>query len=194
MNEEKALVRAMRKKAEKFHEKEPAYTANYNRETLMWLVFALLLALGLRCFVLQLTRVDGDSMFPTFYTDEQVFVEKISYMFTPPQRGQVIICRYTDNGSAVIKRVIGLPGETVSISGGRIYIDGKRIDESAYWNDLILDDMEPFTVPEENVFVVGDNRNASLDSRITGPVPYYRIIGRVRFVVWPFESFGRFAQ
>ena len=194
MREDQALRRSMCRAAEKYHEKERAYTKAYNRETLLWLVMALLLALGVRCFLLQLTRVEGSSMYPTFYTDEQVFVEKVSYMFTPPRRGQVIICRYGDDSDAVIKRVIGLPGETISISGGKIYIDGAAIDESAYWNDLILEDMAPVTVPEKSVFVIGDNRNASLDSRLVGPVPYYRIIGRVRFVVWPFESFGRFAQ
>ena len=188
-----ALLRALRKKVNDQNDKEPAFRRDYNRMTVLWVVFVLLAALFIRCFVFQNTRVDGSSMYPTFFTDEQVFVEKLSYLVRAPKRGEVIICRYGDTSDPVIKRVIGLPGETVEISGGAVYIDGQALDESAYWNDVILEDMAPVTVPEDHVFVMGDNRNYSLDSRATGPVPYYRIIGRAVFVIWPFENFGRFA-
>lgn len=188
------LRRRLRKASDKMHEKEKAFMRSYNYETLVVLVFAVLFALSLRMFVFQITRVEGPSMEPTFFTDEQVYVDKVEFWFRPPQRGQVIICRYSDDGEAVIKRVIGLPGEVVEITGGAIYIDGEKLDESGYWNDVIYSDLEPTRVPEDTVFVVGDNRNVSKDSRQTGPVPYYRIIGRVRFVLFPLENFGRFPQ
>ena len=188
------LRRRLRKASDKMHEKEKAFMRSYNYETLVVLVFAVLFALSLRMFVFQITRVEGPSMEPTFLTDEQVYVDKVEFWFRPPQRGQVIICRYSDDGEAVIKRVIGLPGEVVEITGGAIYIDGEKLDESGYWNDVIYSDLEPTRVPEDTVFVVGDNRNVSKDSRQTGPVPYYRIIGRVRFVLFPLENFGRFPQ
>ncbi len=188
------MMRALRKSANRQNDAEPAYKKNYNRGTVLWLIFVLIAAMALRGYVFQNTRVDGDSMYPNFFTDEQVFVEKLSYLVNEPKRGEVIICRYTDYGKAVIKRVIGLPGETVEISQGKTYINGVELDESAYWNDYILGDMSPVTVPGHSVFVMGDNRNVSLDSRLEGPVPYYRIIGRAVFVIWPFQSFGRIAD
>lgn len=193
-NADLAMIRAMRKRAARQNDTEPAYKKDYNRGTVFWLVFVLIATMALRAYVFQNTRVDGDSMYPNFFTNEQVFVEKLSYLVKEPQRGEVIICRYSDFGKAVIKRVIGLPGETVEIRDGKTYINGQLLDESAYWNDYIYGDMEAVTVPEDSVFVMGDNRNVSLDSRMEGPVPYYRIIGRAVFVIWPFESFGRIAN
>lgn len=98
------LRRRLRKASDKMHEKEKAFMRSYNYETLVVLVFAVLFALSLRMFVFQITRVEGPSMEPTFFTDEQVYVDKVEFWFRPPQRGQVIICRYSDDGEAVIKR------------------------------------------------------------------------------------------
>lgn len=194
-NADNALLSAMRKSADRQNDSEPAFKKNYNRGTVLWLVFVLIAAMAIRGYVFQNTRVDGDSMLPNFFTNEQVFVEKLSFLVRAPERGEVIICRYSDYGeTAVIKRVIALPGETIEIKDGKTYINGSLLDESAYWNDYIIGDMDPVTVPEDCVFVMGDNRNVSLDSRIEGPVPYYRIIGRAVFVMWPLSSFGRFAQ
>lgn len=94
----------------------------------------------------------------------------------------------------VIKRVIGLPGETVSIQNGQIYINGEVLDESEYWNDRIWNDMEEVVIPEKSIFVVGDNRNHSWDSRYPeiGSIPMSRVTGRVVWVIWPFSSFGYF--
>lgn len=94
----------------------------------------------------------------------------------------------------VIKRVIGLPGETVSIEGGIMKINGETLEESAYWHDQIVQDIDPVSIPEDTVFVVGDNRNVSWDSRdpFIGPIPLRRVSGRVVWVVWPLRSFGTF--
>ncbi|MGI6193684.1 MAG: signal peptidase I [Christensenellales bacterium] len=193
-NADTAMIRALRKSANRQNDEEPAYKRDYNRGTVLWLVFVLIATLALRAYVFQNTRVEGDSMYPNFFTDEQVFVEKLTFLVNEPKRGEVIICRYSDFSKPVIKRVIGLPGETVEIRSGKTYINGEELDESAYWNDYIYGDMDPVTVPENTVFVMGDNRNVSLDSRMEGPVPYYRIIGRAVFVMWPLSSFGRIAD
>lgn len=192
--QDKALVRALRRRVNNLNDNEAAHRRDYNRLTVMWVVIVLLAALLLRCFVFQNTMVQGDSMYPNYFDGEQVLVEKLTYLLREPQRGEVIICRYDDTGDAMIKRVIGLPGETVEVRDGAIYIDGEALDESAYWNDYIVSDMAPVTVPEDHVFVVGDNRNWSLDSRAVGPVPYYRIIGKAMCIIWPFEDFGRPAE
>ena len=173
---------------------QPAHRREYNRLTAVWVVVVLLIAVLLRCFVFQNTLVQGDSMYPNYFDGEQVLVEKLTYLVSEPQRGDVIICRYDDDGDAMIKRVIGLPGETVEVVDGAIYINDAELDESAYWNDYIEGNMPPVTVPDDHVFVVGDNRNWSLDSRAVGPVPYYRIIGKALCIIWPFEDFGRPAE
>lgn len=184
------LKKTLRKEMERCHDKESAFRRKYNLETVALLIFVILAAFFLRAFVFQNTQVDGESMMPNFVNGEQVFVEKLSYLFTEPQRGDVIICRYGDVSAPVIKRVIALPGETIEITGGKVYIDGEELDESHYWSGTIFGSMEPVTVPEGHVFVMGDNRNASLDSRMEGPVPYYRIIGKAHFIIYPFDKFG----
>lgn len=95
----------------------------------------------------------------------------------------------------VIKRVIGLPGETVFIQDGVVHIDGQPLDESAYWNDTIWQDINPVTIPEGCIFVVGDNRNVSWDSRdpSIGSIPSERVVGRVIWTIWPLHKFGGFA-
>ena len=135
-------------------------------------------------------RVSGDSMYDTLIHNERMFVEKVSYWFERPQRGQIIICYYPNHTSTCVKRIIGVPGDRVAITGGELYLNGEKLDESAYWEDLIWGDMAEITVPEDCVFVMGDNRNDSSDSRspLVGPIPYSRIVGRVRSVIWPIEE------
>ena len=82
------------------------------------------------------------------------------------------------------------PEQTIRITGGKVFINDQELDESHYWSGTMFSDMSSVTVPEGHVFVMGDNRNASLDSRQEGPVPYYRIIGKAHFIIYPFDSFG----
>ena len=122
-----------------------------------------------------------------------MFVEKLSYLFGDPQRGEILICRYPDEKENCVKRVIALPGERVRISWGTIYINDVPLEESAYWNDVIFGDMEEITVPQRSVFVMGDNRNVSKDSRApgVGPIPYSRVVGRAHFVMWPLRNYRK---
>lgn len=167
-----------------------------NVEFLLYIALIVLVALTIRMFIAEPIRVDGDSMIPTLVDNEDMFVEKMTYWTTDPQRGDIIICFYPGYTESCVKRVIGLPGETVEVKDGAIYIDGKVLDESAYWTGTIIGDMNPVTVGEREVFVCGDNRNGSKDSRNSsvGCIPYAKVVGRVVAVVFPFDNFRAFSR
>ena len=150
-------------------------------------VVAILVALFIQGFLLEFTRVEGPSMEPALYTGERMLVEKLSYGWSEPQRGDVIICHFPGRTDTCVKRVIGLGGEEIAILGGNVYINGQKLDESLWWDGVIFSDMMPLTVPMDTVFVLGDNRNLSADSREVGPIPFSHIVGRVQGILWPFE-------
>ena len=183
----KRKLRKLEKAAENYHANDPAYKKDANFSFFIYLVAVIVCALALRLFIFEPVRVDGDSMVPTLHNDERMFVEKVSLWVSCPERGEIITCFYPGYKVSCVKRVIATPGETVEIIGGEVYIDGARIDESRYWNGEIYADMAPVTVPEGHVFVMGDNRNDSKDSRnpSVGSIPYERIVGRCRAVIWP---------
>jgi signal peptidase I len=157
-------------------------------EMVVTILVAVVIALSVRMFVFEITRVDGPSMKPTLYTDEQILVNKLAYAFgATPKRMDIVICRYPESDAHYVKRVIGLPGEKVSVSQGRVYIDGKPLEKDANTEPMI-ESMEPVLVPEGHVFVMGDNRNDSLDSRQKGSIALSEIIGRATAVVWPFDA------
>lgn len=184
----------LRSRAERLHQQEPAYKRRAWGENFLLLAGALLLALLLHTFVFQIIEVFGPSMEPSFYTGERVVVEKLSYRARSPRRGEVVVCCYEKNGGLsdpIIKRVIALPGETVEIRGGEVYINGEKLQESSYWRGSISSDMEERTVPSGHIFVLGDNRNYSTDSRAVGFISRENIIGRVCLRIWPPSRFGR---
>lgn len=154
---------------------------------LISLALLVVLAFGVRAFVAEPVRVDGDSMYPTLQHGEHMFVEKVSYWFRAPARGDVIICYYPGYTESCVKRVIATGGETVEIRDGLVYVDGQPLDESAYWTGTVVGDFGPLTVPAGEVFVLGDNRNVSKDSRnpSVGTIPRDQIVGRVRAVFLP---------
>ena len=157
-------------------------------ELVVTILVAVVIALSVRMFVFEITRVDGPSMRPTLYTDEQILVNKLAYALGGmPKRMDIIICMYPDSDAHYVKRVIGLPGEMVSVSQGRVYIDGKPLENDAGAEPMI-DTLEPILVPEGYVFVMGDNRNDSLDSRQRGPIALSEVIGRATAVVWPLNA------
>lgn len=145
------------------------------------MLLMVVLALAVRTFIAEPVRVDGNSMVPTLRNNQIMLCQKVSDWFGLPGRGQIVIVRYPGYTKNCVKRVIALPGECFEIKDGKVYIDGALLDESAYWNDTIYRDYAAITVPEGSVFVMGDNRNGSKDSRAAsvGPIPSYRIIGRV---------------
>lgn len=167
-------------------------------------VVVMLIAFAIRYFVIQPFVVDGDSMTPTFINNEYLIAEKISYDFKIPNRGDVVIFRYPKNPSIIyIKRVIGLPGETVNIKDNKVMVgktpDGpfQQITESylasdvktsIYSNEINKEDFK-LTLKSDEFFVLGDNREHSSDSREWGILPKANIIGRVWLTVTPLERF-----
>ena len=152
-------------------------------------VIALAIVLPIRYFLFQPFVVKGASMEPNYHTGDYLIVDEISYRFHTPERGDVIVFKYPYNpADRYIKRVIGLPGETVEIKDGQIYVseNGKVsiLNESSYLSDDFiktwknLDNTSPVTLKEGQYFVLGDNRNASSDSRRWGILPEQNIIGR----------------
>lgn len=160
------------------------------RDLLGTIVPAIIIALLIHVFLAQATRVYGQSMEPNLHTDERLVIEKLSYHFHGPRRGDVVVL-HDPGGSPelLIKRVIGLPGERVTISDGRVFIDGVALDEE-YLVQPTQGGGRSWTVPPFSVFVMGDNRAASRDSRIFGPVKLDQILGRALFRYWPPTEVG----
>lgn len=159
---------------------------------------AILIAFGLvfviRYFLFSPFIVEGPSMQPNFHTGEWLIVNKLLYDIREPKRGEVVVFHATADKD-FIKRVIALPGETVKVQGDQVYVNGQPLDEpylreavekarkeGGRYNDL---NMPETKVPEGTVFVLGDNRSDSTDSRMLGPIPYGKLVGRAEFVYWP---------
>ncbi len=183
-------LNALRQNAEDLHSRDRDYRRDANIGFFIYLLTVLLIAFGIRTFIGEPIRVDGDSMYPTLRNGEQMIVEKLSYYVSPPERGDIIVCYYPGFTISCVKRVIGLPGDTICVSHGDVSINGEPLDESAYWDDRIRGNMDPLVVPEGTVFVMGDNRNNSSDSReeSVGPIPFEKIVGKVVYVMWPLDS------
>ncbi len=160
------------------------------RELLETVLPALAIVLVVNLFLAQATRVEGQSMEPDLHNNDRLIIEKISYHFHPPRRDDIIVLRRPLKGSEpLIKRVIGLPGETVEIHDGHVHINGEVLNEP-YLNQETLGAMAPELVPEGHVFVLGDNRGFSNDSRAFGMVSFEDIVGRAWFRYWPPREIG----
>jgi len=158
--------------------------------TLETVVPAVLIALLINLFLAQATRVYGQSMEPNLHTDQRLVVEKISYRLHGPRRGDIVVIKLPQmGGELLIKRVIGLPGERIEIRQGQVYINGQPLDEP-YLRKPGRGNMSPRVVPPLHVFVLGDNRSFSNDSRSFGPVSLDNIVGRAWFSYWPPGEIG----
>ena len=192
------------------------------KEILSWvltILVAVAAALVIRTFIFEPCKVDGHSMDDTLADGEIMFVSKWDYstawlmlpfgseetrqkaadtcakwtLFGEPQRFDVVICRYPGRGDTnFVKRVIGLPGDTIELREGVLYLNGELTEEpyiSEEYRSGYSNDFGPYTVPEGRYFVMGDHRNNSNDSRFQGPLTRDQIIGHVRQVVFPFNKF-----
>lgn len=149
------------------------------------LVVAFLLAQLIMVSVAQAFQVEQYSMEPTLLPHDRVLVTKFVYRLREPVRGDVVVLRYPRNTQRnYIKRVVGLPGEKIQIKKGVLYANGERVQE-AYLHDRIIGDYGPLTVPEDSVFVLGDNRNNSEDSRAFGALKRNLIVGQAVLIYWP---------
>lgn len=158
-------------------------------------VVALVISVVLYLFIMTPHEVVGNSMHPTYKNGEYLMANKITYRIEEPQRGDVIIFKYSETQD-FIKRVIGLPGDTVMLKDGHIYINDKILDESGYLSDSVytnggnfLKEGESKTVPDGQYFVCGDNRPHSSDSREFGPIKTDDIKGKAWIVYFPFSEF-----
>ena len=180
---------AVKESPEKTGKKTPE-KKSWQKELLSWILtfaVAIALALVIRTFLFQFVRVDGSSMIETLQNKEIMFTTRLEYWTGDPQRFDVVICHYPNRTENFVKRIVGLPGDTIEIKGGYLYINGEMYEESyiAYRPDYTL---SPYVVPEGKYFVLGDNRSNSNDSHLIGPIDRSMIIGHVRSVVFPFSS------
>jgi len=177
----------------------PAQSATTNHslrhEIRVWtrdLLIAIGLALVIIVFLYQPVKVEGTSMAPLLSDQERIFINKFVYRFEPIDRGDVVVFWYPlDRSKSFIKRVVGLPGETVEIRQGVLYVDGKVVPEPyvpAQYEDF--SDFGPVRVPADSYFVMGHHRISSNDSRVFGPVASRYIYGRAVFAYWPVDHFG----
>ena len=182
---------------------------------------ALLIVVVVNVFLAQATRVEGQSMEPNIHDNQRLVVEKVSYHFGLPERGDIVVLEPLGSESLalderilgwfctvlpldwnklglrcpnrvrdpLIKRVVGLPGETIEIRDGHVYINGQVLEEP-YLEQLTYGNVSPRVLSPDHVFVLGDNRGASNDSRSFGEVALSNVVGRAWFRYWPLEDMG----
>jgi len=176
---------------------------------------ALVIAVVIKTFLVQPFWIPSESMMETIHVNDRVMVNKLAFDFGEPQRGDVVVFRdpgqpqldesipeavirsvleavgiRTRGSEDLIKRVIGLPGETITVKDNQVLVDGTPISEPYLADDVFMPDDGPFTVGEDEVFVMGDNREFSFDSRRFGMVPYDDLVGRAFVIIWPVSHFG----
>lgn len=189
---EKARLREL-KEAQK-EEKETSFL----REILGWILYVAII-LGVTYLIItyvgQRTRVSGDSMESTLYTGDNLIVDKLSYRFRDPERYEIIVFPYRhESNTYYIKRIVGLPGDTIQIKNGYLYVNGERSDENYGLERMNVAGIaaEEIHLGEDEYFVLGDNRNNSSDSRDPGVGILKReeIIGRAWIRIWPLKNVG----
>lgn len=205
-----------KKLCEALHAKDPGYRAASNIDFILFIVGLVIAMLVVRMFVVEPVRVEGPSMMNTLQNGERALVEKVSFMFTKPKQGDIVIVHFPNKGNeAYVKRVIATEGQTVRLGTENVtdpktgsvskrffvLVDGVELDESLYADTMLFDEGRPniditcegsvagtYVVPEGCVFVMGDHRTNSHDSRAVGAIPLYDVIGLVRGVVYPFNK------
>ena len=178
-------------------EPEPRSLSRWLREMIVLIVLAFVIAQGTKAFALQPFIIPSGSMIPTIELNDRVLAEKLTYrFFRPPRQGEIVVFDNPDSMNRVekvfIKRVIATAGQTVEIRDSRIWVDGVALDEpythgtSTEFGTVNL----PLTVPSGQVWLMGDNRPGSGDSRFFGPQPVSKVRGRAFLTYWPPERFG----
>ncbi|GBF32969.1 signal peptidase I [Desulfocucumis palustris] len=151
---------------------------------------ALVLSLTMRTYVAESRWIPSGSMLPTLQVGDRLLIEKLSYKLTDIERGDIVVFHppaTSEFKDDMIKRVIGLPGDTVEINEGTVFINGKPLDEP-YEMEKPADDFSPHKVPPGNIFVMGDNRNKSYDSRFWGTVPVNLVVGKAVVRYYPLKN------
>jgi len=168
------------------------------RSAIEWvavIVGALVVALVVKTFLIQAFYIPSESMVPTLEVGDRVLVNKLSYRTGDVERGDVVVFARpggpgADGIADLIKRVVALPGETVEGRDGTVYVDGRPLEEDYLPTGTSTTPFPPYTVPEDHVWVMGDNRGASDDSRRFKGVPLDDVVGRAFVVIWPVSELG----
>lgn len=165
------------------------------KEYLKAAVIALILALFIRTFIVQAFKIPSESMLQTLQVGDHLLVNKMVYLFGEPERGDIIVFRYPrDPKRDFVKRIIGLPGETIEMTGNIVYINGKPLAEpyAIYLDRFMGGGFSPVTVPPGHLFMMGDNRDNSQDSRVWGALDINSVRGKAFIVHWSWKgsSFG----
>jgi len=156
-------------------------------DTVETLLLALILFFGINALS-DRVRVENISMLPTLRPGEFLLVNKVAYKLGEPQIGDIITFHYPKNPQEnYIKRVMGLPGDEIKIEDGKVFVNGTQLDEP--YIAAVTASQGTWTVPEDSLFVMGDNRNESSDSRAWGPVPMDLVVGKAVVIYWPLEKF-----
>jgi signal peptidase I len=161
-------------------------------EIVQALALAVVISVVLNLFVVQVTEVRQNSMVPTLLQNDRVLVSKLDYRVGSPQRGDIIVFNPPIQDATIpyVKRVIAVGGETIELRSGNIFVNGREVDfpqAHGSTQPQAPQIVYPFTIPDGQVFVMGDNRTFSSDSRTFGPVPVANIIGKVILRFWPFD-------
>ncbi|HZG38157.1 MAG TPA: signal peptidase I [Nodosilinea sp.] len=162
------------------------------RETVETLGLSVLLAFGIRTFVAEARYIPSESMLPTLEINDRLIIDKVSYDFGQPQRGDIVVFMppaELGQKEAFIKRLMGLPGDVIEVKNGQLYVDGEPQAEP-YIAAKPDYQYGPVTVPPDAYLVLGDNRNKSFDSHYWGFVPQDHVIGRAVFRFWPPDRLG----
>lgn len=179
------------------------------------LLTALVIAVLIKTFLVQPFWIPSESMLDTIHVDDRVMVNKLAFHLGEPERGDIVVFRdpaepeidesipeavirsvlealgiRTRGNDDLIKRVVGLPGETITITENQVHIDGAALSEPYLADDVVMPDEGPFEIGEDEVFVMGDNRQFSFDSRRFGPIQEDSLIGRAFVIIWPMDNFG----
>ncbi|MBP2031642.1 signal peptidase I [Clostridium algifaecis] len=157
-------------------------------------LIAIIAAFLIITFIFETVSVDGHSMDPTLNNKDRLIVEKVSYYFRAPEPGDIVVIKYPANPSEkFIKRVIGVGGDRIKIENGKLYVNDK-VKNEPYILEPMIGNFNEVTVPKNTIFVLGDNRNNSRDSRYSdvGFVNYKMVVGRASFRLYPFSKMGTF--
>jgi signal peptidase I len=157
------------------------------KEIFTTVIPAFILAFLLIHFVGERVVVYSQSMEPNLHEEQQIIVEKVSCYFQIPERGDIVIVESMDQDIPLIKRVVGLPEEVLVIKNNQVYINDQALNEP-YLAITMQGDFGPVYIPKNHVFVMGDNRNNSRDSRAIGPVPIKYVTARAWISIWPFDE------
>lgn len=161
-------------------------------EYLQTVVIAVVLALVVHTYIAEARWIPSESMLPTLKVGDRLMTEKFDFKLTGINRGDIVTFNpppAVHENEVLIKRVIGLPGETVAVKNGTVYINGEPVIEP-YIKEKPKSDFKEYTVPADCLFVMGDNRNNSYDSRFWGPLPVKNVIGRALFKYYPLNDLG----